>query len=105
MLPLALFPASVALSLDGVVLEDNAIILLLRTAATTACCPLCDVPSPHVHSRYVRMVRDLPYQGRPTLLHLTARRFFCRNPACLRTLFCERLPDLLPRHARCTSRL
>jgi transposase len=105
MLPLALFPASVVLSLDGVVLEDDAITLLLRTAATTACCPLCDVPSPHVHSRYVRTIRDLPYQGRPTLLHLTARRFFCRNPSCPRTLFCERLPDLLPRYARSTSRL
>jgi transposase len=104
-LPLALLPASVAVSIDGVVLGDTTITLLLRTAATTARCPGCGALSHHVHSRYVRTVRDLPYQGRPTTLSITARRFFCRNSDCLRTLFCERLPDLVPRYARSTSRL
>ena len=105
MLPLALLPASVAVSIDGVVLDDATITLLLRTTSTTACCPGCGVSSHHVHSRYARTVRDLPYQGRPTTLRLTARKFFCRNPDCPRRVFCERLPDLVPRYARSTSRL
>jgi transposase len=104
-LPLALLPAAVVVSVDGVVLDQAGVTLLLRTASATACCPVCQQPSPHVHSRYARTAHDLPYQGRPTTLHLTARKFFCRNSDCPRTLFCERLPDLLPPYARSTSRL
>ena len=105
MLPLALLPTTVALSVDGVTLDDATVTLLLRTASATSCCPLCGRPSQHVHSRYARHLHDLPYQGRQTVLALTARRFFCRNPECPRRLFCERLPGLAPRYAHCTARL
>jgi transposase len=47
----------------------------------------------------------LPYQGKPTTLRITARRFFCRNPDCSKGIFCERLPDLVRSHAQSTSRL
>jgi transposase len=104
-LPLALLPASVAVSVDGVVLDDTTITLLLRTTSATASCPLCDHPSHHVHSRYARTVRDLPSLGKETVLLLTARKFFCRNPDCPREVFCERLPDLAPAYARSSSRL
>jgi transposase len=104
-LPLALLPATVALSVDGVVLDGAAVTLLLRTTSVTASCPLCGQPSHHVHSRYNRRIHDLPYQGRQTDLLLTARRFFCHNPVCPRRLFCERLPDLAPRYAHSTARL
>jgi transposase len=50
-------------------------------------------------------IRDLPFQGKQAVLRLTARKFFCRNPDCPRTVFCERLPDLVPRYARSTARL
>src|SRR5262245_4559450 len=105
MLPLALLPTSVVLSLDGIVLDGATVTLLLRTASATASCPGCGQPSHRVHSRYTRTVRDLPTQGRPTLLRLTARKFFCRNPDCPRSVFCERLPDLVPRYACSTARL
>ena len=105
MLPLALLPPSVVLSLDEIVLEDSTITLSLRTTSATACCPECGQPSSHVHSRYVRTVRDLPYQGRSTTLRLTVRKFFCRNAHCPRTLFCERLPDLVPPYSQSTARL
>jgi transposase len=103
-LPLALLPTSVV-SLDGVVLDDASVTLLVRTASATACCPGCGQPSHHIHSRYVRTIRDLPFQGKQAVLRLTARKFFCRNPDCPRTVFCERLPDLVPRYARSTARL
>lgn len=105
MLPLALLPASVAVSIDGVVLDGVTVTLSLRTTSATASCPLCDQPSHHVHSRYARTVRDLPSLGKRTVLLLTARKFFCRNPACPREVFCERLPDLAPAYARSSSRL
>jgi transposase len=104
-LPLALLPASVGVALDGVALDDATVTLSLRTTSATACCPGCGAPSHHVHSRYARTVRDLPSQGRRTVLRLTARKFFCRNPNCPRSVFCERLPDLAPPHARSSPRL
>jgi len=105
MQPLALLPAAVALSVDGVAIADSTVTLFLRTTSEAACCPLCDRPSRHAHGRYVRHVNDLPYQGRATTLHLTARKFCCKNKDCPRRVFCERLPDLVPKHARSTARL
>lgn len=105
MQPLALLPASVALSVDGVAVSDSTVTLVLRTTSGTADCPLCGQPSRHVHSRYARRVNDLPYQGRATTLHLTARKFLCKNDGCPRAVFCERLPGLVGQHARSTTRL
>src|SRR5215211_9022 len=105
MQPLALLPASVALSVDGVAISASTVDLFLRTTSEVAGCPLCGRPSRHVHSRYARHVNDLPYQGRKTTLHLTARRFFCKNNDCSRVLFCERLPELVPGHGHATARL
>lgn len=104
-LPLALLPASVVVSIDGIIFDGVTITLSLRTTSATARCRDCDRPSHHIHNRYVRTVHDLPYQGKPTVLRITARRFFCRNPDCPRAIFCERLPELFPRHAQSTSRL
>jgi transposase len=104
-LPLALLPASVVVSVDAVVLDGASVTLLLRTTSAAACCPGCSRPSHHVHSPYARTIRDLPYQGRPTTLRLTARKFFCRNPDCSRAVFCERLPDLAAPHAQSSPRL
>jgi transposase len=105
MLPLALLPTSAVLCLDGIVLDDATVTLLLRTTSATASCPGCGVPSHHIHSRYVRTVGDLPCQAKQTVLLLTARKFFCRNPDCPRAVFCERLPDLALPYARSSSRL
>jgi transposase len=58
-----------------------------------------------VHSRYRRTVRDLPCSGVAVVLHLNVRRFMCRNRRCPRRIFCERLPNLVKRHGRLTSRL
>jgi transposase len=38
-------------------------------------------------------------------LQLLLRKFFCRNPACARQIFTERLPDVAAAYARKTSRL
>ena len=41
MLPLALLPAAVTLSVDGVALDGDAAPLLLWTTSAAAWCPLC----------------------------------------------------------------
>jgi transposase len=105
MQPLSLLPATVALSVDGVAIAASSVTLFLRTTSEAADCPLCGRPARHVHSRYGRSIADLPYQGRATTLHLTARKFLCKNDGCPRSVFCERLPDLVGKHARSTIRL
>jgi transposase len=93
------------LCLDHVEITVQAVTLCLRTTAAAALCPLCAQPARQVHSRYLRSAQDLPIQGRPALLRLTARRFFCRTAHCPRRVFCEQFPVLLAKHAQATTRL
>jgi hypothetical protein len=58
------------------------------------CCPACSQSRVSYHSRYVRRMRDLPWQGRPVEIHLQTRRFRCRNQECARKIFAECLPAL-----------
>src|SRR5215510_6387630 len=91
--------------LDQVQITPHAITLCLRATAQAAPCPLCALPASRVHSRYTRSALDLPLQGRPVVLRLAARRFFCRTAGCPRRVFCEQFPGLLARHAQATQRL
>ena len=68
-------------------------------------CPACGLPSRRLHSSYPRVLRDLPWQGRPATIRITARRFRCLNPACSRKTFAERLGSVAPVSARRTTRL
>ena len=58
-----------------------------------------------LHSYYERLLGDLPWQGRPALLRVQARRFRCLDPFCPRQTFAERLPGVAPLAARRTERL
>lgn len=80
--------------------------LLIETTATapTARCPACFEVSDSIHCHYRRMLRDVPCAGCQVQLLLTVRKFTCRNPACFRKVFAERLPDFVQPHARTTSR-
>ena len=66
---------------------------------------MCGQPSDQIHSRYLRVVADVPCGNRPVSLHLEVRKFFCRNTSCPRKIFTERLPELLQPSARMTNRL
>jgi transposase len=81
--------------------------LLIDAHTTIPCqrCPACGHPSARVHSRYLRLVQDLPIADRPVRLLLRVRRFFCDDAACPKRTFAERLPDLVPYRARRTPRL
>ncbi len=70
-----------------------------------AACPSCEVTSRHIHSRSPRIPHDLPWQGRAVTIHVAARRFRCRNSACARKTFAERLVDVARVSARRTKRL
>ena len=68
-------------------------------------CPDCGYSSRRLHSRYVRVLHDLPWQGRPATIRIAARRFRCLNTACARKTFAEHLGAVADRSARRTTRL
>lgn len=100
-----LLPSTHELRLTEVTVDDTSVRLQHTATAPTACCPCCMMPSSAVHSRYQRYLTDLPWGTRPVRLHLTVRKFVCRNAACVRRIFTERLPDLVAAYARKTQRL
>ena len=67
-------------------------------------CPDCGVLSKAYHSSYVRRLKDLPIQGQLVELTMRIGRWRCRNRGCVRRIFCQRLPDIAPTHARQTKR-
>jgi transposase len=85
--------------------EDESVQLQLTATAPTAACPRCAVPSSSVHSCYQRRLIDLPWGMRAVRIQLTVRKFRCRNRACGRRIFTERVPDLVAAYARHTHRL
>jgi transposase len=63
-------------------------------------CPTCQSSSALLHDYTKRVVRDLPWAGKPVLLEFSARRFYCRRCRCP---FGEQLP-WLPRCSRLSGR-
>ena len=98
-------PAPKLLNLTSVRAEENAITLCARTSTSAARCPACGQRSARVHSRYMRTLADLPWQGVPVSVHLRVRRFFCEEVACQRAIFAERLPGVAAPYGRRTERL
>jgi transposase len=86
-------------------MEDASVQLQLTATAPTAACPCCAVSSSSVHSRYQRRLADLPWGTRAVRIQLTVRKFRCRNQACARRIFTERVPDLVTAYSRHTHRL
>jgi transposase len=68
-------------------------------------CPDCGRVGAAVHGTYRRHPADLPSFGREVRLTLRVRRFYCRDAACPRRTFAERLPGLIAPRARRTRRL
>ncbi|MBD2090484.1 ISL3 family transposase [Microcoleus sp. FACHB-1515] len=68
-------------------------------------CPVCRHTSHQIHSHYQRTVSDLPWAKYRIVIALRVHKFFCRNQACERRIFTERLPELVAPGARRTQRL
>jgi transposase len=84
----------------------DAIVVAASGRSQNCRCPQCGITSRRVHSRYSRMIADLPCAGRRIELHLTVRRFVCSADHCRRKIFAERFGDGVIRPmARRTARL
>lgn len=100
----SVLPGRNVLVLESVSDEKTHFIVKVR-CEQEARCPGCRRISKACHSRYVRTLQDLPWQGRTVYLHVSVRRFRCRNRRCAREIFAERLPDIGHQYARRTARL
>ena len=100
-----LFPLPDGLEITSVSDTPEEVLVRVTSYRATSLCPTCSVPSSAIHSLYRRHPKDLPCVGRPIRLVLTVRKFFCRNPSCVRKIFTERLPELIEVSSRLTTRL
>jgi len=100
-----LLPDAWALRCRQIRIEPELVTLEIETMAPSAACPLCGRVSGRVHSRYVRSLGDLPWQGRMVRWRLRVRKFFCDHTDCRRGVFTERIPDVAATYARKTVRL
>ena len=100
-----LLPPGHGLQLRDVSVGPDRIVATLEATAPRGACPSCGTWSEAVHSRYQRTIADLPWGGRAVRLCLRVRKFYCRQPACARRVFTERLPHLVAPYARRTARL
>ena len=94
-----------ALRMENVVVEPQRLELGLGSTEPAAKCPGCAVPSTRVQSRYIRTPADLPMQETAVKLKRYVRRFHCDQRRCRRSIFVERLPEVLKPYARQTQRL
>src|SRR5918912_1512269 len=78
---------------------DRSTVLHLTPTRSAVPCPACGQPSARRHSWYQRRPLDLPWRGVTVRLLIRARRFFCDEPTCPRTIFAERFPARLPAFA------
>jgi transposase len=98
--------APVGLLIDTVEISAGQILITGRSRSAVSACPNCRGPSKHVHSRYRRVLADLPSHGRAVRIELSARRFRCAVPDCPTRIFVERFAqEVAPAFARRTTRL
>jgi transposase len=69
-------PLPAGLVIEQIQEATTSLTVLVQATAPTAACPLCQKPSEHIHSHYLRMVADLAACGRQVTLQLSVRKFF-----------------------------
>ena len=85
--------------------SETTLTITAGATSSTAACPACQQLSHRIHSYYTRAPHDLPVSGQAVQLMLHVRRFRCQNRQCPQHTFVERLPEVVPRYARRTTRL
>jgi transposase len=102
-----LLPDATLLRLEACDVDDATaqITLRVRSTQTSVPCPGCAILAHRIHSRYSRLLADLPWAAYRVRLQLCVRKWFCRNRHCGRRIFTERLPTVAAPWARRTRRL
>lgn len=102
--PGTILPNPTLLKLDRIVSKLEQIKIVVWASPPVALCPDCGREAFRIHSRYLRTLADIPWQGVVVHLEIHARKFFCDNLDCGRKIFTERLPGVALPYARRTLR-
>src|SRR5215471_4825873 len=86
-----LLPLPEGMLIDQVQLTETGLRIAVIATHPTSRCPLCSELSSSIHSRYSRVLRDVPCGGRQVQLVLTVRKCFCRHALCKRKSVTERI--------------
>lgn len=100
-----LLPHLAVVQVEEVVAGERLLRITARTRGGTVACPGCGVASRHEHSRYVRHLDDCQVGGRPVVIDLSVRRWYCDNSPCPRATFVEQVEGLTVRYQRRTPQL
>ncbi|MCW5318847.1 ISL3 family transposase [Nostoc sp. KVJ3] len=102
-----LLPDSTNLKLESWLVDEikTQINLIVSAISRLVNCPVCNQPTHKIHSRYERLLADLPWADYSITLQLRVRKFFCINRLCKRRIFTERLTNVTTPWARRTLRL
>ena len=95
-----LLPQLSPVLIDRVDCVDGTVVITAHPRSCGSRCWRCGRVATRVHSHYRRRLSDLPVGGRPVLVWLTVRRFFCDEADCGACTFVEQVPGLTERHAR-----
>ena len=99
-----LMPGVDEVALESLTTTGSGVLMFLRACRPEVCCPGCGTRSRRVHSRYLRSVADLPWEGVAVTIRLRTRRFFCSADNCPKRIFAEPLPSTVSRYGRRTCR-
>ncbi|MCC6681407.1 MAG: transposase family protein [Phycisphaeraceae bacterium] len=75
-----LLPGPAVLCCEQVTIGQGIIVFHVGSMAPHCPCPRCGRPSARVHSRYLRTLSDLPWQGRRACVRWRSRKIFCDDP-------------------------
>jgi transposase len=70
--------------------------MIYQSSSISGSCPVCRKQSKRVHSRYTRLIQDLPVNEKAVYLQVQVKRFFCTNLFCERKVFTERFSWVEP---------
>ena len=90
MIPQFILSSNVQLNADTIFSEPGVFQIGASVCQPGSTCPICNQTSKRVHSRYSRILLDLPISGNLARVRLKARKFFCDNSECPRKVFTER---------------
>lgn len=84
--------------------ENNMLYIYCQSAKNEANCPFCKEISSRIHSRYTRIIKDLPIQQYGVKLVIKVNKYFCNNEKCNHKTFAEKF-DFVEEKAVRTKRL
>jgi hypothetical protein len=101
MIPSFLLPSDLPLNPSSIRLEGQCLLIEASAYQPYSICPVCGHRNARVHSKYIRMLADLPTSGYHVKVTVLSRKYFCDNPDCLRKVFTERFnQEIIPYHRR-----